>query len=229
MRIKDLPLEERPREKALRYGIQSLSNIEVLAIVIGSGVKNSSALDIASKLISAANGLHFLENCSLEKLQSVSGMKKISSLRLAAVFELFKRVEATRLERSSEVVNAEVIFNKYKLDFIAENQEHFVLLLLSRRGMIVGERKLYRGTAEYFPLSVSEILAEVLSNKCFSFIVLHNHPSGEIKPSDDDLISTKILESEAARMKIKFVDHIIIGEKSYFSFADNNLIKMRGK
>jgi DNA repair protein RadC len=225
VRIKDLPEEERPREKALRYGIDSLSNIEILAIVIGSGVVQNSALDIAAALIAEAGGLHQLEYCSFERIQKISGMKEISALRLAAVFELLKRVDKTRFDSLNNPVTTETIFNKYKHDFLLENQEHFILLFLSRRKTVVKEKKMYRGTAEYFPLSISEILSELLSSKCFSFIVLHNHPSGEIKPSDEDLISTKILESEAARLKIKLVDHIIIGDRSYYSFADHNLIR----
>ncbi len=225
MRIKDLPKEERPREKALRYGVDNLSNIEILAIVIGSGVHKSSALDIASALIAEAGGLHQLEFCSLDRIQKVSGIKQISALRLAAVFELLKRVEAARFDSSKEPTTTESIFNKYKLEFLHENQERFILLFLSRRKAIIGEKKMYRGTAEYFPLSIGEILSEILAAKCFSFIVLHNHPSGEIRPSDDDLISTKILQSEAARLKIKLMDHIIIGDQSYYSFADHDLIK----
>lgn len=84
---------------------------------------------------------------------------------------------------------------------------------------------MYKGTAEYFPIAIGEILSELLANKCFAFIVVHNHPSGETQPSDDDLISTKMLASEAARLKIKLVDHIIISDRSYFSFAEHNLIK----
>jgi len=225
VRIKDLPEAERPREKALRYGIASLSNIEILALVIGSGVRDQSALDIAAHLIAEAKGIHHIENCSLERIEKIRGIKKISALRLAAVFELLKRVEKTRLECVSEPVHPKAIFEKYKLEFARETQEQFALLFLSRRRMITGEKIMYKGTAEYFPIAIGEILSELLANKCFAFIVVHNHPSGETQPSDDDLISTKMLASEAARLKIKLVDHIIISDRSYFSFAEHNLIK----
>ena len=88
---------------------------------------------------------------------------------------------------------------------------------------------MYKGTGNYFPISVSEIISEILANRCLSFFLVHNHPSGEPFPSDDDLISTKVLDDETSRLRIKLKDHIIIGRDAYYSFAEQGLIKMSAK
>lgn len=229
MRIKDLPLSERPREKALRHGIETLSNIEVLAIIIGSGVRDCSALDIATKLITITNGLRYYDVVTFHKIQEVAGINQISALRLSAVFELVRRIEKTKSEPPPRPLNAEGIFNKYKSELADETQEQLILLFLSRRGAIVREKRMYKGTGEYFPISVSEIISELLANRCLSFALVHNHPSGEATPSDEDLISTKVLADEAARLRINLKDHVIIAQDTYYSFAEHELIKMRAK
>jgi len=229
VRIKDLPLSERPREKALRHGIETLSNIEVLAIIIGSGVRDCSALDIATKLITITNGLRFFDAVTFHKIQEIAGINQISALRLSAVFELVRRIEKTKSEPQPRPLNAEGIFNKYKSELADETQEQLILLFLSRRGAIVREKRMYKGTGEYFPISVSEIISELLANRCLSFALVHNHPSGEATPSDEDLISTKVLADEAARLRINLKDHVIIAQDTYYSFAEHELIKMRAK
>lgn len=229
MRIKDLPESERPREKAMRHGLETLSNIEVMAIIIGSGVKDYSALDISTRLITMTNGLRVLENATFNKIQEVAGINQISALRLGAVFELCRRIEKARYEAVSGPLDAKGIYNRYRHDFVGDAQENLILVLLNKQGAILKEKRMYRGTGEYFPISISEIIAELLSNKCFTFFIVHNHPSGQAQPSDDDLIATKVLYDEATRLKITLKDHVIIAREGYYSFMENNLIKMRGK
>ncbi|MFA7067500.1 MAG: DNA repair protein RadC [Acidaminococcaceae bacterium] len=229
MRIKDLPASERPREKAFRYGFETLSNVELLAIIIGSGVKNYGALDIAARLIAKVNGLYNLRSASLEKIKEVEGINHISALRLGAVFHLLNRMEKSRIDDNKGPISSQDIFYKYKEYFRIETQEQFILLMMSKNGEIISEKKMYKGTSEYFPVSIREIISELLSAKCFRFIVVHNHPSGEIVPSDNDLIATKVLCDEASRLRIELCDHIIIGKEKYYSFVEHNLIKMREK
>ncbi|MFA5480927.1 MAG: DNA repair protein RadC [Bacilli bacterium] len=225
MRIKDLPISERPREKALRYGIESLSNIEVLALIVSQGVKGSSALDIASLLISGANGIHNLTKMSLDNVQKIAGLSRITALRLMAVFEVYKRLDKAEIDALDERLTAEIIFKKYKEEFATASQEQFIIVLLNRRGQFQFEKRMYKGTADRFPLSVSEIIGELLSHNCSSFIIVHNHPNGKIEPSDDDLIATKVIAEEAAKLRIFLRDHVIISEHAYFSFSDRGLIK----
>lgn len=223
-RIKDLPENERPREKAFRYGLNSLTNIELLALIIGHGVKGHNALEIATQLIIKGKGLHLLKNLTHEQMKEVPGLNKVSSLRLGAVFTLFKRLEEDRLNQKQKRLTPPELFLKYREQFYDEFQEQFLLLFLNHRGEIVKERKLYKGTAQYFPLSLSEIFAELLSYKCFSFLIIHNHPGGDPYPSDEDLISTKVIKDEAKKLKITLKDHLIISYDTYFSFIENKLL-----
>lgn len=229
MRLKDLPASERPREKAFRYGFEALSNVELLAVIIGSGVKNASALDISARLIAKVNGLHNLRLVSLEKIKEVVGISDISALRIGAVFQLLSRIEKSQIDADIGPKSPQDIFYKYKDYFRGETQEQFILLMMNKNDEIISEKKMYKGTSQYFPVSIREIISELLSAKCFHFIIVHNHPSGETSPSDNDLIATKVLFDEALRLKIKLRDHIIIGKENYYSFAEHSLINMREK
>jgi len=227
VRIKDLPKEERPREKALKYGVDTLSNIEVLALIIGSGIKGCSALDIAALLISSSRGLHLLKESSVDKLRKTSGMSVASSLRLAAAFELSARVEKARADAEKAPFSTKGILEKYKEEFTTAHQENLIIIMLNHRGEIIAEKRMYKGTKDNFPISVSEIMSELLINRCSSYVVLHNHPNGDLVPSDDDLISTKVLLEEAQKLRIKMRDHIIISDRGYYSFLENGLINNR--
>ncbi|MDY0100884.1 MAG: DNA repair protein RadC [Bacilli bacterium] len=223
-RIKDLPINERPREKALLYGLEALTNIELLAIIIGQGVKGHNALDVATQLLIKAKSLHLLKNLNLEQMKEIPGLNQISSLRIGAVFTLFSRFEEDRLNKKSCRLTPHELFLKYREYFYDKFQEQFILLLLNTRGEIIKEIKMYKGTAHYFPLSMGEVFAELLSHKCFSFVIVHNHPGGEAYPSDEDIISTIVIKDEALKLKIKLKDHLIISADSYYSFLENKLL-----
>lgn len=223
-RIKDLPASERPREKATLYGFDSLTNVELLGLIIGHGVKGHSALDVATQLLIKAKGLHLLKNLTSEQMKEIPGLNQISALRLGAVFTLFSRIEEDRLSKKNARLSPHELFLKYREYFYDEFQEQFLLLFLNTRGEIIKEQKMYKGTSQYFPLSLSEVFAELLSHKCFSFIIIHNHPGGEAYPSDEDLISTIVIKDEGLKLKIKLRDHLIISTDSYYSFIENKLL-----
>ena len=160
MRINEIPIESRPREKAARQGIDSLSDQELLALIIGSGVANHSALDIACDLLKEnLNSLSSLFNTNFESLSSYKGLKKNNALKLLATFELNKRLNLQKSQKNQVVSSANEVYNRYKY---LENyeQEVLIILLLDSKLRLKKEKKLYKGTYDSFTINVNEVLKE---------------------------------------------------------------------
>lgn len=223
MRIKDLPNEAKPREKALQFGVESLSDAELLALIIGSGVTNHSALEIANCLIKDHCTLKNISNSNYETLSKYKGLKKVGSLKLLATFEFYKRLISPMYQSSEQLLNAKQVYTRYKyLD--SYSQEVLVIVMLDRKKNILKEKMMYKGTSKNFDVEIKEILSEILISKCTNFILIHNHPDGDVFPSDEDIFTTSHIESNARNFKIKLIDHIIIGKNDYYSLQENKLI-----
>lgn len=223
MRIKDLPIEAKPREKAIRFGFDSLSDAELLAIIIGSGVRNYSALEIAHNLLKDHCTLKNISNTNLETLSKYKGLKKAGSLKLLATFEFYKRLISPLYQSSEQLLDAKQVYTRYKY-LESYNQEVLMIVMLDRKKNILKEKLMYKGTSENFDVDAKEIISEILISKCSKFILIHNHPDGDIFPSDEDIFTTSIIESSAANFKLKLVDHVIIGKNDYYSLQENKLI-----
>lgn len=223
MRIKDLPFEAKPREKALRFGIETLSDAELLAVIIGSGVKNYSALEIANNLLKDHCTLKNISNTNYETLSKYKGLKKVGSLKLLATFEFYKRLISPLYQSSEQLLDAKQVYNRYKY---LENysQEVLLIVMLDRKRNILKEKLMYKGTSENFNVEAKEILSEILVSKCSKFILIHNHPDGDVFPSEEDIFTTSYIETSAEPFKLKLLDHIIIGKNDYYSLQENKMI-----
>ena len=143
MSIKDLPLNERPREKAIRFGFESLGNYELIALIIGSGTKGSSALDIAYELLQSNNGLSNLSKLPFQDFLRVKGVNEISAVKLGAVFELYKRLDDFSPEEGANI-NSEKIFQKYRIKLMNYDQEILGIIVLNRKHAILAEKIIYK-------------------------------------------------------------------------------------
>lgn len=221
MKINDIPLEIRPREKAFRYGIESLSDQELLALIIGSGVKNYSAIDIANDLLSTYfNSMYSLSNANLTSLEEHIGLKRAVALRLLATFEFHHRLNSPQYQKQEVIKSPEEIYLRYQY---LENydQEVLVLIMLDQKTRIKQEKMLYKGTYDSFSIDIRQILQEIVLAKAKSFILIHNHPDEEKEPSQNDIIATKTIQKAAENLGIKLLDHVIIYRGGYFSFNIN--------
>lgn len=223
MGIKDLPITERPREKAMRYGFDILSNVELLALIIGSGSKGVSALDIAYELVNKNNGLANLIKLPYQDFLKVKGLSKASALKIEAVFELFKRIN-NLIQDEVEVIDETTIFNKYRISLQQYDQEILGILILNRHKKLLCERIVYKGTKTGMAASIREIFKELLLVGGTYFYIFHNHPSGEVEPSRPDAIFTEQLIEECSKYGFTLVDHLIISNDKYFSFSKNKTI-----
>lgn len=218
MKIADIPINLRPREKALRYGIEELSDQELLALLIGSGGPNNSALEIANDLLSSYfNSMYSLSNASISALMEHKGLKEGYALRLMATFEFHHRLNSSKYQKDEQIKSSEEVYLHYQY---LENydQEVLLIIMLDSKNRIKQEKLLYKGTFDTFSIDVREILQQIILAKAKGFILIHNHPDGETSASDDDILATKAIEKSAKNLGIKLVDHIIIFKDGYYSF-----------
>lgn len=217
--IKDLPSLDRPREKAYRYGLSSLSDAELLSILISSGYAGNSALSLATNLLLKHGGLYNLSKVSLEELKKEKGIKEAKALNLGAIFELANRLEIKSSDNFSEEINSEYLYNKYKTKLLGSNQESLYLIMLSQKNKIVHEKVLYIGTENNVIFSYKDIWRDLYKYNARYFYLIHNHPGKTCEPSRQDIAFTSELYLESKRIQIPMIDHIIIGDDGYYSFS----------
>lgn len=222
--IKKLPPLDRPREKALRFGLENLSDQELIAILISSGTKNNSAIDIASHLLSEKGGLFNLSIANYNELIKYKGISKVNALKIISAFELGRRNTAKSVEIEEGKADKDYLIKKYSPQFQKFEQETLLVISLNKKRRIIKETFLYRGTSEETSVSIKEILKELISAGAYSFFLVHNHPNMESKPSYFDIALTTTLIKETKKLGINLLDHIIISKTDTFSFKESKTI-----
>ncbi len=223
--IKNWAVEDRPREKLLKNGIGSLSDAEILAILIGSGTKNLSALELSrTVLFSVDNNLQALGKLELGNLTRIKGIGQAKAITILAALELGRRrayapgLEKTKISTSKEAFR---IFQPMLGDL---PHEEFWILLLNRSNRVIDKICISKGGITGTVIDTRLILKQALDRLTSGIILCHNHPSGNLEPSDADKKITEKIKKAALYMDINLIDHIIIGENNYFSFADSGII-----
>jgi len=224
-RIADIPLEQRPREKALRLGINMLEGAELIALIIGSGVSHHSALEIGYRLIMNPNGLIGLLKYGPQQFLDIPGINKANAVKLLAVCEIARRMQQDRSEEPLVFREASQIYAKYHLTLGSSPQEKMLLLMLSRQNRLIGEKALYQGTSAKLNLSLRDLYVELFNHNAHKFILIHNHPGGNHEPSQDDIKTTVTIKTEALKLGLTLVDHVIISEEGYYSMREHHLIE----
>ena len=221
-KIKELPKYERPREKALRYGIASLSNEELIAILLRTGTKEKSALDLAHKLNSESRGLANLFHMPFQALIDINGIGPGKALILSSCFELCSRYIKS-LSGEMGPVDLKSLISRYSLRLKNEDSEMLILISLNQRKEIIYEECLYKGSDISVDCQPEQIVKKVLLHNGKSFYLIHNHPSGNYEPSSSDAYVTTEIVRYSRKMNIKLEDHIIIGKNGYYSFKNMTL------
>lgn len=223
VKIKELPKEERPYEKLILSGVESLSNEELVAILLKSGYQSISSKDLATILIKEANGLIGLSKMNYQELNSIKGIGMSKASIILAAFELAKRVESMKVEIKHQKLNScKMVFDYYSKKISDSKQEHFYVVYLDNAKNVIADKLLFIGTINYSVVHPREIFKEAYLLSASAIICVHNHPSGSIFPSKEDLNITANIESIGKLLGIKLVDHIIIGNNQYYSFLENS-------
>ena len=223
--IRNWAEEDRPREKLLKYGEHALSNAELLAILIRTGTPGRSAVDIGRELLHKFKSLRSMSGVDVSEFKKILGLKDAKIAQIKAAIELGRRMLSEEkvlegsIKKSSDVAN-------FLMPLMRDlKKERFMLLLLDRRNAISDVIDIDHGTVDRANPYIRDILQSAIKYSAPSIIVSHNHPSGSATPSKDDKSFTKSLMMAAKATGISFFDHIIIGDNSYFSFADEGLIE----
>lgn len=223
--IKNWAADDRPREKLISKGKKALSNAELLAILIQSGNKEESAIDIAKKILSrCGNNLIDLSKLSLKDLLKFKGIGSAKAVTIAAALELGNRRRETDALSKTKISASKDVFDIFHPILSDSNYEEFWILLLNRANKVIDKFCISEGGLTGTVADPSKIFKIAIDNKAVGIILCHNHPSGNLSPSESDNNITRKLKEGGKLLDISILDHIIIGDEKYFSFADEGLI-----
>jgi len=221
--IHDLPKEERPRERLVKFGEQALSAQELLQLILGRGIAGESVVVTAQKLLSRFGSLQKLAEASIEEMSSIKGIGLAKATQIKATFEIGRRLSTQILPyKSKELTDPEKVYRLIKSRLKDYHKEHFYIIVLNSRNWSVAEVSV--GTLNASIVHPREVFAEAIKNKAASVIFVHNHPSGDPEPSEGDLLTTKRLVEAGKILEIEVVDHIIITNNKFLSFKERKLL-----
>ena len=220
--IKSLPIEENPREKALTYGIDSLSNVELLALILLTGNKEESVLQLAQRLLKEIGGISKLAYVNYADLTSIKGIKQAKAIELLSIIEISKRLKETIVQEENLKTPSQ-IYKRMKNKMMMLKQEHFMILCLDNKNRVIKEKTIFIGSLNVSVVTPREVFREAINVNSAKIVLLHNHPSGDASPSQEDIYLTKQFMELGKMMMIEIVDHIIIGWNQYYSIIANQL------
>lgn len=225
MNIKDLANSEKPRERLLERGEKSLSNAELIAILLNTGRKGSSSLEIANELLNKVTNLKHLKQLSIYDLKEIKGIGLYKAIVLKAAFELGIRMHSGSIESQVKVKKPADVANYLMGQMQHLSQEHFVALFLNSKNIIIKQKTIFKGTLNSSIIHPREIFCEAIKWSSHAIIVAHNHPSGDVTPSTEDIKTTERLIECGDIIGIGLLDHIIIGHNNYLSLVESGYIE----
>lgn len=218
--IKNIPEFDRPRERFKKYGVENLSNNELISIILSSGTKNISVKELSSNILGKLDDISDLKNMTLNKLKQTKGIGEVKAITLLSALELGKRVYYEKNISKIKMNSADKIYNYMKDIVCNKNQEYFYALYLDSKKNLIDKKLLFIGTINKSIVHPREIFKYAYLLSASSIVCIHNHPSGDPLPSKEDMLITKHLVDIGKMQGISVVDHIIIGN-NYYSFYEN--------
>ncbi len=221
--IRDLPLDERPRERLREHGSRYLSNSELIAILIRVGVAGESAVSLASRLLAQFGGLPGVGRASYGELCEIKGLSDAKACQIIAAMEVGRRLVSLHPDDRRTVGSPEDVFNLVGAEMSLHDQEHLRVLILDVKNQVRGVHEIYKGNVSSAAVRVAEVLRPAIRENCPSVIVVHNHPSGDPSPSPEDVLITRQIRTGGEMMDIALLDHIIIGGNRWASLKQKGL------
>jgi len=221
--IRELPAQERPRERLKKYGAASLSNAELLAIILRTGAASESVLNLSTKLLARFKSLDGLARAGFGELCSERGLGEAKAAQLKAALELGRRLLSTRPEEKVVIKSPEDVANLLQAEMGFLEQEELRLVLLNTKNQVIHMSPVYKGSVNTSLIRVSELFREAMRENCPALIVVHNHPSGDPTPSPEDIKITEQIVKAGKLLDIEVLDHIIISRQRYISLKERGL------
>ena len=225
MGLKNIPNEDRPRERLIKYGVENLSNEELIAIILKTGSKKNSVKELANNILCKVKDIRELKNMRINNLIDIEGIGKVKAIELLSAIELGRRVyESNDYNEMISLVEPKYIVNYFNYLFKDEKQECFYVIYLDSKNKYIDKKMICKGILNKSLVHPRDIFKEAYLLSACSFICIHNHPSGDATPSKEDMEITRHLKEIGNLHGINLIDHIIIGNNNYYSFyEDNNL------
>lgn len=224
--IRELPEDEKPYEKFEAYGAEYLTDAELLAILLRSGARGISSLDLARKLLEpeySKGGLTGLYHLSVRELQKFPGIGRVKAIQLKCLLELSRRISKEGSKERLVFDQPSAIAEYYMEDFRHCEQEQMMVLMLNTKGVFLGEEVISKGTVNASLVSPREIFLKALSYHAVSIVLIHNHPSGDPMPSEEDVFLTARIKKAGELIGIELLDHIVLGDRKYISFREQGI------
>ena len=222
--VRDLPVGDRPRERLQKVGVDNLSTQELLALIIEKGGRGQTVLTLAQNLLAHFGNLQNIKNASIEELKKVKGIGFATACKIQAAFKLGEKAELHIPKFGEKIKKPETVFNLLKNEIGNKMKENFYILSLTTRNNLISVDKVSTGTLSASLAHPREVFLPAIKNSASTVIIVHNHPSGDTQPSEDDLEITKRLVEAGKILGVDVVDHIIVAKDNYFSFKDKGLL-----
>ncbi|HEX8155592.1 MAG TPA: DNA repair protein RadC [Thermoanaerobaculia bacterium] len=223
--IRDLPRDDRPRERMLMHGASALSSAELLALLLGSGVRGKNSIQLARELLKA--GVHGLSRRDVNDVAETFGVGPAKATRIAAAFELSRRLRDEDEEDEPPTYDAQVLGPTLITEMSHHTQERLGAAFLDARNRVLKQREIYVGTINKALVSTRDVVRFALFENASGVVLYHNHPSGSMFPSAEDHLFTSQIQSSLELLDLNLVDHLIIGQKKFYSFAREGLLAKR--
>ncbi len=228
LRMKDIPVSERPYEKLEKYGPETLSNAELLAVIIRTGSIEETSVTLAQRLLSLGNdrgGIAFLHNLSVEELKKTKGIGRVKALQIKAVMELSKRISSSIINNGRVSIKSPVEVSTLLMEEMRHlKKEVFKIILLNTKNHIIKVLDVSVGSLNSSIVHPREVFSEAVKAGCSGILLVHNHPSGDPEPSREDIDTTQRLINAGNILGIKVLDHVVIGDGRYISFKEQGLV-----
>ncbi len=221
--IRDMPEDERPRERLTRLGARVMSNAELLAIMMRTGVGGENVLRLAERLLAHFEGLNGIARASLAELRTVNGIGPAKAVEIKAALELGRRLLASAPEERPRVTSPADAANLLMSEMMLLEQEHLRTVLLDTRNHVLRVETVYQGSLNTSVVRIGELFRHAIKENAAAMIVAHNHPSGDPSPSPEDVHVTRQIRQAGALLDIELLDHIIIGHQRYVSLKERGL------
>ncbi len=221
--IRDLPADERPRERLMRLGARVMSNADLIAIMMRTGVGGENVLRLAERLLARFEGLPGIARASLAELQTVNGVGPVKAVEIKAALELGRRLMAAAPEERPRITSPADAANLLMSEMMLLEQEELRVILLDTRNHVLRVKSVYKGSLNTSVVRIGEVFRHAVKDNAAAVIVTHNHPSGDPAPSPEDVHVTRQIRQAGALLDIELLDHIVIGRQRYVSMKERGL------
>lgn len=213
-----------PRERLKKFGSNQLEDYELIAIILGTGTKKINVIDLAYSLVAREGGIENLLKMNLKNLEKIEGIGEAKSIKIKAILELINRYQKPEKSANYKANSPEKIFDYFVNEYKNEKQEHLVVIALNSSNNIISDEVIFKGTINNINIHAREIFNFAIKNYAAKIIIMHNHPTGNIEPSTEDIDVTKELIKISKIIGIEILDHVIIGDKNFLSLREKTNI-----